>query len=77
MTTIEITYSDSTLRKRCFGCKYLILKDNDYVGDCINKNNRVKNRSRTVLDKKCIHKETIKVWPEHYIVYLELKDGED
>lgn len=48
-----ITYSQSDLRKRCHGCKWLQLEDNEVYGECTCKHNRIKNRFRSITDHKC------------------------
>jgi hypothetical protein len=57
----ETTYGLSDLRKRCYNCKYLKIKsEDDLIGDCICTINKVKNRHRSILDRRCIYKESEK-----------------
>jgi hypothetical protein len=49
----EFTYNT---RKICWKCIYLKLKD-DWFGECICKDNKIKNRHRSVTDKACSYKK--------------------
>jgi len=53
---VEYTYSESDLRKRCFGCVYLKMKD-DWYGFCENQNTKVKSKYRIVTGKSCVWKK--------------------
>jgi hypothetical protein len=54
----EITYSSSDLRKRCYNCFYLqLIENNDIIGECKCRDNKIKYRNRTVLDRKCLWKK--------------------
>jgi hypothetical protein len=57
MTTIEITYSESTLRNRCSGCKFLKLEGDEwFYGWCISDKSKVTDKQRNILSKKCVQK---------------------
>lgn len=50
---------------KCHGCIYLELKDNkDLLGKCVCQTNKIKNRQRYILDKKCQYKQTYILTPE-------------
>jgi cytoskeletal protein CcmA (bactofilin family) len=47
----EYTYNNN---KICNGCKYLKFeKGSIFEGECICKDNKIKNRKRNTTDKKC------------------------
>lgn len=51
-----VEYSDYDLRDRCYKCVYLKLESNGIRGNCVCKENRVKNRTRDVTDRACAYK---------------------
>lgn len=54
---LEVTYSQKSLSKRCYGCVYL--SGGDWFGGlCTNPFTRVKDKQRNALDKACVHKLT-------------------
>jgi hypothetical protein len=57
---IEYTYSQSDLKKKCYGCKWLKMYDN-LNGKCICDFNKVKFRDRSITDKACSCKNFDKV----------------
>ena len=55
---IEYTYSQSDLKKKCFGCEWLKLyPDDDWYGKCECPDNKVKVRERSITSKKCVMKK--------------------
>lgn len=55
---IEYTYSQSDLKKKCFGCTWLKLNDkDDWYGRCECPDNKVKVRERSITNKKCVMKK--------------------
>lgn len=58
---IEHTYSQQDLRKRCYGCKWLKLHDNNqFYGTCACPHNKIKERERSVTDRRCAWKNADK-----------------
>lgn len=54
---VEYTYSEYDLRKKCYGCAWLKMRENDnWFGYCECLHNKVKNRDREVTDRACICK---------------------
>ena len=56
---IEYTYDEHTLlNTRCYKCEYLRLDEHSQIcGDCTCKENKVKNRFRSVTDRCCSWKK--------------------
>jgi hypothetical protein len=59
---VEYAYDEHTLRKtRCYKCKWLNLDKDEWMGNCICPHNKVKERRRSITDKKCTWKNADKV----------------
>lgn len=50
---IEYTYSPQDLKKKCYGCKWLSIPENQLIGDCTCLYNKIKNRQREETDRAC------------------------
>lgn len=51
---IEYTYSPQDLKKKCYGCKWLkIYEDDDWYGKCECDFNKVGFRERSITAKAC------------------------
>jgi hypothetical protein len=50
---IEYTYSPSDLKKKCYGCKWLSISENEFIGTCTCPYNSIKNRQRELTQKAC------------------------
>jgi hypothetical protein len=51
---IEYTYSQQDLKKKCHGCKWLdIYEDDNWYGKCKCEFSKVKARERSVTSKAC------------------------
>jgi hypothetical protein len=61
MTILEVVYDPRTLKTRCYECKWLERLNGEFgdwfYGTCVCKTNKIKNRKRTILDRKCTKKE--------------------
>lgn len=58
---IEYTYSPSDLKKKCYGCKWLKIEDDDwFYGKCECPHNKIKFRNRQITDKACVWKNADK-----------------
>lgn len=58
---IEYTYSEHDLKKKCWGCKWLkIREDDDWYGKCECPHNKVKFRERSITEKACSWKNADK-----------------
>ena len=62
---IEYTWSPQDLKKKCYGCKWLkVYEDDDWYGKCTCTFNKVKVRERKITNKACTCKNADKVKDE-------------